>query len=168
MQNSDIVLAALAAPLIVLTVLRINAVMVFLALCLGEVMLQFVGPDANSVLVFLLPHASGTVSKSTLDLILLLGPAAATAFFMVFSVKGKVRMFINILPAAGASLLGVLLAVPALAPGLRYAIEGQSLWGNLQRAQDLIVGVSALMSLIYLWTQRPHHRREEGRKKRER
>jgi hypothetical protein len=166
MPQSDIVIAALAAPLVVLTILRINAVMVFLGLCLGAVMLQYVGSDASSVLSFLLPHASGTVSKSTLDLILLLGPAVATAFFMVFSVKGKIRMFINILPAAGASFLGVLLAVPALAPGLRYAIERQSLWGNLQRAQDLIIGVSTLMSLVYLWTQRPHHKKEEGGKRR--
>jgi len=166
MQQSDIVLAALAAPLVAMTVLRINAVMVFLGLCLGEVMLKYVGNDANSVLHFLLPHASGSVSASTLDLILLLGPAVATAFFMVFSVKGKVRMIINILPAVGASLLGVLLAVPILAPGLRSAIETQSLWRSLLRAQDLIVGVSALLSLMYLWTQRPGHRKEEGSKRR--
>jgi hypothetical protein len=149
-----------------MTALRINAVMVFLGLCLGEVMLRYVGSDANSVLQFLLPHASGNVSASTLDLILLLGPAAATAFFMVFSVKGKIRAIINVLPAAGASLLGILLAVPILAPGLRYAIEGLSLWQNLLRGQDLIVGVSALMSLVYLWMQRPSHRKEEGGKHR--
>lgn len=163
MQQSYIVLGALLAPLVVLTILRINAVMVFLGLCLGAVMLRYVGQDANTVLRFLLPHASGNVSTSTLDLIVLLGPAIATAFFMVLSVKGKVKMLINTLPAAGASLLGVLLAVPILSPGLRYAIEGQSLWQTLTRAQDLIIGVSALMSLIYLWTQRPHHKEKEGK-----
>jgi hypothetical protein len=161
MPQSDIVIAALVAPLLILTLLRINGVMVFLGLCLGAVMLQYVGPDAQSVLHFLLPHATGTVSTSTMNLVLLLGPAAATAVFMVFSVKGKIRMFINILPSAGASFLGVLLAVPVLAPGLRYAIEGQSLWQNLLRAQDLIIGVSTLMSLIYLWAQRPHHKKKE-------
>lgn len=167
MPDSDIVLAALAAPLVVLTFLRINAVMVFLGLCLGEVMLKYVGADANSVLHFLLPHASGTVSVSTIDLFLLLGPAVATAVFMVFSVRGKIRMLINIFPAAGTTFLGVLLVVPILAPGLRYAIENLSLWQNLLRAQDLIVGVSALMSLIYLWAQRPHHhKKEEGSKHR--
>jgi hypothetical protein len=166
MPQSDIVIAALAVPLLVMTFLRINAVMVFLGLCLGEVMLQYVGSDANSVLHFLLPHASGNVSTSTMNLALLLGPAAATAIFMVFSIKGKFKMLINILPAAGASFLGVLLAVPALAPGLRHAIENQSLWQTLLRAQDLIVGASALMSLLYLWAQRPHHKnkKEEGSK----
>lgn len=164
MQQSDIVLAALVAPLIVMTALRINAVMVFLGLCLGEVMLKYVGGDASSVLHFLLPHASGNVSLSTLDLVLLLGPAAATAFFMIFSVKGKIRLLINVFPAVGASFLGVLLAVPILAPGLRYSIEGLSLWQNLLRAEDLIVGVSALMSLLYLWTQRPARKKEEGGK----
>jgi hypothetical protein len=161
MPQSDIVIAALAVPLVVLTFLRINGVMVFLGLCLGEVMLRYVGPDANSVLHFLLPHASGTVSTSTMNLVLLLGPALATAVFMVFSVRGKIRMLINILPAAGASFLGILLAVPILSPGLRYGIEGQSIWQTLLRAQDLIVGVSALMSMLYLWAQRPHHKRKE-------
>jgi hypothetical protein len=160
MSDSTILIAVLGAPLLVMTVLRINGVMVFLGLCLGAVMLKYVGGDANSVLSFLLPHASGNVSKSTIDLVLLLGPAVATAVCMLFSVKGHIRAIINILPAAGASLLGVLLAVPILAPGLRYAIEGQSLWQQLIRAQDLIVGVSALISLMYLWTQRPHHKHE--------
>jgi hypothetical protein len=164
MPNSDLVIAALVAPLLILTALRINGVMVFLSLCLGSVMLQYVGSDANSVLGFLLPHASGTVSTSTMDLVLLLGPAVATAVFMVFSVKGKFKMLLNILPSAGAAFLGVLLAVPILAPGLRYAIESQSLWEQLLRAQDLIVGISALMSLIYLWTQRPHHKKAEGKR----
>ena len=164
-MHTDIVLAALVAPLIVMTVLRVNAVMVFLGLCLGAVMQQYVGGDASSVLHFLLPHASGSVSVSTLNLVLLLGPAVATAFFMVFSVKGKIRMLINILPAAGASLLGILLAVPVLAPGLRFTIEGLSIWQNLLRAEDLIIGVTALMSLIYLWTQRPKNRKEESGKR---
>lgn len=166
MSDTNLVFAALLAPVLVLTILRINAVMVFLGLCLGSVMLRYVGPDANSVLHFLLPHASGNVSTSTMRLILLLGPAVATAFFMVFSVKGKIRTLINILPAAGTSVLGVLLTVPVLAPGLRYAIEGQSIWENLMRTQDLAVGVSALMSLMYLWAQRPGHRKEEGGKRR--
>ncbi len=161
MQQSDIVLAALVAPLIIMTVLRINAVMVFLALCLGAVILRYVGGDANAILRFLLPHASGNVSKSTLDLVLLLGPAVATAFFMIFSVKGKVRTLTNVLPAAGASLLAVLLAVPILAPGLRYAIEGLGVWQSMMRGQDLIVGVSALMSMVYLWMQRPAHRKKK-------
>jgi hypothetical protein len=166
MSDTNLVFAALLAPILVLTILRINAVMVFLGLCLGSVMLRYVGPDATSVLHFALPHASGNVSKSTMDLVLLLGPAVATAFFRIFSVKGKILTLINILPAAGTSFLGILLAIPVLAPGLRYAIEGQSIWQNLVRAQDLVVGISALMSLVYLWTQRRGHRKEEGGKHR--
>jgi hypothetical protein len=165
MPSGDIIIAAIVAPLLILTFLRINGVMVFLGLCLGAVMLKYVGSDANSVLKFALPHASGTVSKSTVDLVLLLGPAVATAVFMVFSVRGKFRMLVNILPSAGAACLGTLLAVPVLSPGLQGSLESQSLWSQLTRAQDLVVGVSALMSLLYLWTQRPHHhKKEEGGK----
>ncbi|HEV2403037.1 MAG TPA: hypothetical protein VGS08_02445 [Candidatus Saccharimonadales bacterium] len=156
MPNSIVFLAALAVPLVVLVVLRINAVMVFLGLCLGTVLVRFVGGDAGSLLSFAAPHSAGSVSKSSIDLFLLLGPAMATSVFMLFSIRGHIRTMLNVLPAAGTAALGVLLTVPLLAPGLRNAIEKQATWRQFSRAQDLIVGVSALVCLIFLWTQRRH------------
>jgi hypothetical protein len=164
MSDSITLVVALGVPLVVLTVLRINAVMVFLSLCLGQVLVTYVGGDATSMMSLFSPHTSGAVSYSTLDLILLLGPAVATSVFMLFSIHGHIKTILNILPAAGAAFLGVLLAVPLLAPGVRYAIEGQALWQNLSRAQDFIVGISALISLVFLWSQR--HRKGEGGKHR--
>lgn len=164
MPNSITLVVALAVPFAVLTLLRINAVMVFLGFCLGSVLVKYVGVDAGALLSFVSPHSSGSVSKSTLDLILLFGPAIATAVFMLFSVHGHMKTMLNMLPAAGVSVLAVLFAVPLLAPGLRYAIEKQASWQNLSRAQDLVVGATALISLIFLWSQR--RRRGEEHKHR--
>jgi ABC-type spermidine/putrescine transport system permease subunit I len=62
---------------------------------------------------------------------------------------------LNLLPAAGVGLLGGLLVVPLLPGGLSHDIVGSSLWDQVLRAQDLIVGVSALICLLVLWLQRP-------------
>lgn len=160
MSPDIILIAALLAPLAVLTVLRINAAMVFLSLCLGDVLVAHVAGDANSLMSFIAPHA-GSVSAATMRVIILLAPAVLTSLIMLVSVRGRLRVIFNILPAAGTAALGALLTVPLLAPGLRFGIEGQPLWQQLSRAQAMIIGVSAFISLIFLWIQRRRNKKLE-------
>lgn len=139
-------------------VLRINAALVFLSLCLGAVLVQFVAGDTNSFLaMFSSSHTAQSVAasgNSAVKLGLLLLPVILTAIFMIHTVKGS-RLVLNILPAAGVGLLGGLLVVPLLSAGLSHNIVNSSLWGQAQRAQDLIVGLSAVVCLFVLWLQRP-------------
>jgi hypothetical protein len=160
MPNNIELIVALAVPLIVLTVLRINAAMVFLSLCLGYVLVQFVANDADSLISFVAPNAD-SVSASTLRLGMLFTPVVLTCIFMVFSIHGRIRVALNALPAAGVSILGLLLAVPLLTPGLRHAIRTQALWQQISQAQAMAVGISAFISLIFLWAQRHHSQRSE-------
>ena len=150
--------AIVLGPAVVLMLLRINAALVFLSLCLGNVLIQFVSGDAGNFLV----QQSGQVSlpaaytgANTVKLVLLLLPAALTAIFMIKTVHGQGRLLLNLLPAAGVGLLGALLVVPLLPPGLSHNVVGSSLWTQAHRLQDLIVGGSAVVCLIVLWLQRP-------------
>lgn len=145
-------------PIALLLGLRVNATLVFLSLCLGDVLTQFVGSDANDFLGLLSSSNGNSVvhpNDSTLRLILLLLPVVLTTIFMIRTIKGTSRLLLNVLPAAGVGLLGGLLVVPLLPPGLSYNIVSSSLWAQAQRAQDLIVGGSALVCLLVLWLQRP-------------
>ncbi|MEK7152526.1 MAG: hypothetical protein AAB834_01140 [Patescibacteria group bacterium] len=160
MPNNIELIVALLTPVVVLTVLRINAAMVFLSLCLGYVLVQFVANDADSLISFLAPDAN-SLSATTLKLGMLFTPAALTAVIMLFSVHGRVRVALNALPAAGVSVLGFLLAVPLFTPGLHYAIQSQALWQEINRAQALAVGASAFISLLFLWEHRRYTRRSE-------
>jgi hypothetical protein len=140
-------------------VLRINAAIVFLSLCLGDVLVQFVAGDTNSFMTMFLATKSHAVSSintssTTVKLVLLLFPVVLTAVIMIKTVKGA-KLILNILPAAGVGLLGGLLVVPLLANGLSANIIKSSLWTQAQRSQDLIVGASALTCLLVLWLQRP-------------
>jgi hypothetical protein len=157
----------LLVPVAVMALLRINAAMVFLSLCLGEVLVLQIAGDANSFLGLFTPHA-GSLSKSTLQLGLLFGPPLITAVFLVLSIHGRLRSLLNIVPALGTAFLGILLAVPLFTPGLRHAVEGESLWQQLARAQALIVGVSAILTILLLWTQRHGTGERESKRRRRR
>lgn len=154
------------APVLLLLVFRVNATLVFLSLCLGSVLVQFVAPDANSFFQLF----SASVPKEldngndTIKLILLLLPVVLTSVFMIRTVSGKTKLFLNILPALGVGLLGALLIVPLLPAGLSHNIVNSSLWAEVQKAQNLIVGASALACLLVLWLQRPQTGGKHGKK----
>jgi hypothetical protein len=161
-QNQAIVLGLLAAPVLVLMLLRINATMVFLSLCLGYVVMQFLGADAKTFADVFMTHAA--VSTNIMQLGLLLFPAIFTTLFMIRTVRGA-KLVMNILPAVAVGSLTVLFVVPLLPPGTSHAITGLRLWQEAIRLQDIIVGAGALVSLLFLWTQRPRRDKEERGKR---
>lgn len=160
MSHMIFLIAVLAIPALALTILRINAVMVFMSLCLGDVLVRYVASDANSMLKLFFPNVS-PISTSSIQLIVLLLPVVLTSVFMLFSVRGQGKAIMNILPAVGTGLLMALLVVPLLPLGTRFAIESQPLWHQLSKLQALIVGVSAIIGLFFLWAQRRHAAKEE-------
>ena len=158
-MSPELILAAIVViPAALLMVLRINAALVFLSLCLGNVLVQFVASDASTWLTtFSSSHTTTvvTTTNSNIKIVLLLLPAVLTALFMVRTINDNVRLALNLLPAAGVGLLGALLVVPLLAPGTSHDIVASQLWWKAQQAENLIVGGSALVCLIVLWMQRP-------------
>jgi hypothetical protein len=131
--------------------LRINAALVFLSLCLGDVLVQFASSDASSTLTAVGIH----FGAETVRLFLLAVPTVLTAVFMVRTVRGGTRLLINVFPATGVGFLGALLIVPLLPPGTTHNVTNSPLWSQVQAAQVLIVTTSTLMCLLVLWLQRP-------------
>ncbi|HEX7632827.1 MAG TPA: hypothetical protein VF401_00720 [Candidatus Saccharimonadales bacterium] len=157
-MSPEIILGAIiAVPVVILMLLRVNAALVFLSLCLGNVLVQFVAPDANQFFTLFSAHVPKGVDtgNNTVKIVLLLLPVILTAIFMIRTVHGHGRLALNLLPAVGVGLLGGLLVVPLLPAGLSHDIVNDNLWQQVQRAQDLIVGSSALVCLLVLWVQRP-------------
>lgn len=157
-MSPDIILGLIiGVPVLVLVLLRVNATLVFLSLCLGSVLVQYVAPDTRSF-VALFSHNGVSVasaSDNTIKLVLLLFPVVLTTIFMIRTVRGKGKLILNALPAIGVGLLGALLIVPLLSAGLRHNILLSDLWQQVEKAQVLIVGASALVCLLVLWMQRP-------------
>ena len=139
-MSPEVILGAIiAVPVIVLMVLRINATLVFLSLCLGNVLVQFVAPDANSFMTLFSAHVPKGVDTGSdaVKIVLLLLPVVLTAIFMIRTVRGNGRLVLNLLPSVGVGLLGGLLIVPLLPSGLSHNIVSSELWQQVQRAQGL-------------------------------
>lgn len=157
MSPTILILLIILVPIVVLMVLRINAALVFLSLCLGNILVQYVATDANAFMTLFSATdkaSSIAVGNNLIKIALLAFPPLLTGLFMIKTVRGA-RLFLNILPAAGVGILGGLLIVPLLTPQLSRSIVSSSLWIQAQQAQSLIVGASALGSLLVLWLQRP-------------
>ncbi len=162
MPQNILLLAALAIPLVLLVVLRVNAAMTFLSLCLGAVLVQYVAGQANDLLQLISPRL-GSASTSTVQLSLLFMPAVVTSIVTIFTVQGRTKVLINILPATAASMLAVLLAVPLLAPHVSAGLETQQVWHYLSNAEALVVSTGAFLSLVFLWSQRKTFKRHGRR-----
>lgn len=152
MTPAIVLLLIIGVPILLLIFLRVNAAIVFLSLCLGDVLMQFVAGDARSIVA-----GAGSrihTTDSTVKLALLVLPAVLTTIFMIRTVKSK-RVVFNVLPAIGVGLLLALLAVPLLPSELGVNIVSLGAWHEVQNSQSLIVGLSAAVSLLFLWLQRP-------------
>lgn len=168
-MSPEIILGAIVVvPVVLLLLLRVNATLVFLSLCLGSVLVQFVGSDPESVSSWISVTQGASeinIDDATLKLILLLTPVLLTTIFMIKTIKDSSRMILNILPSIGVGMLGALLVVPLLPEGLSQDIVDSSLWGEVLKVQNVIVGATALVCLLVLWLQRPktggdkHHKK---------
>lgn len=145
-------IALVVIPVLLLVLLRVNAAIVFLSLCLGSVLVQFVGSDAQSVVNG--ASVNPQISNNTVRLVLLLAPAVLTLIFMIRTVRPPMR-FINILPAIGVGFLTALLIVPLLPPGIGHNIVHSDLWDQVQNLRSVIVAASAVICLLFLWLGRP-------------
>jgi len=152
-QSQAILIGLLGMPVLLLTVLRINATFVFLSLCLGYVVIQFVGPAAKTFADLFMAHA--TFSTNIMKLALLLFPVVFTTLFMIRTVRSPLKLILNILPAAAVGSLIVLFVVPLLSPGISTGIVRLRWWHEAIRLQDMVIGAGALISIFFLWAQRP-------------
>jgi hypothetical protein len=154
---------AVAIPVLLFAVLRVNAAIIFLSLCLGSVLVNLVGSDANSVL--LLFSAGVHDSNIVLPLTLLFAPAVLTTLIMIRTIKKGLPLLLNILPSLAFGVVGLLLAIPLCSAGVQGAITNASVWHDLQKLQTMVVILSAVVSLFFLWLQRPKRFSDDKKKK---
>ena len=163
MSSAEIaLLAMIVVPVVTVMVLRANATLVFLSLCLGAVVTQFLAHDIEDFANLFFPQVNLAPYEFKIGLVL--APALLTAILMLRSVKG-LRYWLNILPAVAVGGLVALLVVPLLPDIARQPLAQEPLWQGLSRAQDLIVGIGGLISLLFLWMQRTKRGKEPSDKK---
>lgn len=140
------------APVVVLTLFRVNAATAFLALCLGSVLGSFVAKDMISSLRGYIPPNS-PFTESFITLMLLWLPVVLVVLFMARTIAPKQRM-LNLVPALAVGLMGVLLSVPYLTPATQAFVQSHDAWRFVEEHQALVVGGGALVSILFLRLRR--------------
>lgn len=168
MNTAEITLGAIVViPLLIIIGFKINASLIFLSLCLGDVLIQFISKSSNP---FMTLFASSKTIDSivnhgiSVNLILLLLPVVIMAFFMIHSVKGFYKI-LNIIPAVPAVLFGALLTVPLLSSSTSQGIYNSFLWQQIHFYQIIIVEAGAVSSLLLLWLARSKNQGDHKHKK---
>lgn len=150
-MSPDLIFGLLiAVPVVILMVLRVNAALVFLSACLGAVLLKYVGGDVADFMNMFMP----SINVNYVNMAMVLLPPVLTTVFMIKTVDGMKLVF-NLLPALGTGFLLALLIVPLMSDTLAGEIQATDFWEKSQQLQALVVGLSALVCLFFIWLQRP-------------
>jgi hypothetical protein len=136
-------------PAALAVLFRVSASMLFMSLCVGELLVLNISNDTVAFVTSTSAHASN-FSHSTIELGLLLTPVVLTMIFMFHSLRGS-KALINILPALGFGLMSALLVEPLLSPGFQKTLSHAAAWHQILQARTLIVAMSALIALLFLW-----------------
>ncbi len=152
-----VLIAIILLPAIVLTLLKTNAVVTFLSLCAGYVLLTFIAGDAILAASLIFPRA-GPVVISAVQISLLILPVILSALVLRGSVVGP-KLVANTIPALALGLVAALLIVPLLPSGVGSDITKTSVWMWLDRGKSFVAGTGVLFSLMTLWFG---HKRSQG------
>jgi hypothetical protein len=160
MTPAVIIGLCILAPAVLAFTLRVNAAILFMSLCVGEVLVIFVASNATSYLSPLYP--TGHISFSSMRLFLLLLPPILTMLLMFHSIVGRSKLLLDLVPGVATGLLLALLIVPILPAGLSLNIQGSSIWHNYYHYQTVIVVFGALSSIIFMLLGRQNSKRSHG------
>lgn len=153
LQNA-LIIAAVAVPALLLVLLRTNAAIVFLSLCAGALLVQFVGLEADLVGTVM---ANNSAVSQYSRLILLLLPVVL-AIFMTRKTAPQSKVVFNALAAIAVGLVGALLVVPLLPGGAQQTITGTEGWKLLENSREFVVAASVGVSLLAMWIMLPRHK----------
>lgn len=140
-------LAIFLIPIALVTFLRVNAVFVYLGLCLGYVLSEF---DGGSRVVTQLSKSrviERLGGSSDVRVILLLLPAVVILLAMVKTTHGN-KLSLNLLPAISVGILAVISLVPILPLKNAVSIMTGSLWHNVSKYEGTLIATSTLVVTV--------------------
>ncbi|MEI9914428.1 MAG: hypothetical protein WDN66_05690 [Candidatus Saccharibacteria bacterium] len=138
-----------AVPIVAIVALRVNALIVYLGLCLGYVLSEFDGTNKEVTKIAgsskWVQHVGGS---SNAHLILLLLPAVVLLLFTIKTASGG-KYSINLIPAVAVGILAVITVVPLLPVSTAVKVMNEPLWTNVTKYQGALVALSVLIADNY-------------------
>ena len=148
-----VLVIVILTPLALTFLLKSNAALGFLALCLGFVLSTSVIGDLKN----LLSQVDLSLTDSSIALTVLVAPLILTLLFTHHSHKSGIRFYLQLLVAVCAGALLALSLEPILAQQESSDIAGSGLWQVLENIQSVVIGLGALLSLVLIWSGGSKH-----------
>ncbi len=150
-------LLVFAIPILVAIFLRVNAVVIFVGLCLGYVLSEFDGTNREVTKIAgtnkFIEYLGGS---SNVHLILLLLPSVILLLFSLKTASGS-KYSLNMLPAIASGILAVITVVPLLPVNTAVKIMNGSLWADVTKYQGGLIALSVLVVTLMLILERSKH-----------
>ena len=156
MVGTAVFAGLIAVPILLLLLLRSNGTVVFLSVCLGYLLAQFVSGDIVEGLSMFI-SLNSLVVGDYFQLLLLVLPVLLTLLFSRRSTHKGLGKLVHILPGIAAGLLVGLLAVGFLPGALQVEVKQVEYWKVLNNLQTGIVLAGAFFGLLHLFLERPKH-----------
>ncbi len=166
MQSLVIVAIVAAIPVILILLLRVNAGLVFLSACAGTLIAKYFGQDVETFARGFIAQPGVSLLSST-RLLLIILPVLVTIIALRRTVAGAQHL-INLIVALATGLSLIFLAFPYLSSGTAGTIRQVPFWSTAEQMQGTIIGATAFLSLIMLWSLRALKHPKKDKKKRHR
>lgn len=144
-----------ALPILLALILRVNALYVYLSICIGYFLQSTLSDDVDLALATII---RGSDSMIIARLTLLALPVLIT-FFILRKTQGKSFIF-QFVPLILSGLFLAVLALPLLPTALEQDIYASQFGEGIRRSQDLIVATASVSNLalaFILFKHKPPH-----------
>jgi hypothetical protein len=143
--------------------LRSNAVLIFFALCAGELLARLTAQDATQFLKSL-PATNGLPLFSIVQISLLLLPPLVILIGYRNTIRPS-QLFFHILPAVAGVLVAIMLVVVKLPYDTQEAIKSASTYVTIEPFFSVAVAAGLLSSTLYLIFNTPKHHKKHKKSK---
>lgn len=148
-MTDAILLAMIVGPLLVTFLLKSDAALSFLVLCLGFVLSTSVIGDLKQ----LLSEQNLSVTESTLGMILILVPLVITMLLTRNGAGKGMKFYIHLATALACGGLLALSLGPVLNSTAEINVFQSEIWKNLNSIQSIVIGAGAALSLLLIWSK---------------
>ena len=144
-----LIAGVVVVPTLLIVLSRTKAAMVFMALCVGAVLSNYVGDVAlDMAQLFIKGYTETTGAVVQIGLLVL--PVLLTILFLGRTLSPS-KLLLNIFPALLTGIAILFLVVPLLPPGTAGAVYGSDVWNELSQYQAALLSAAAIISLFQLW-----------------
>ena len=160
-MTSLIILAGIAAATVLLALfLRVNSIVLFTSVAVGDLLMRYMGDNATLVVASAYRGANaGIVAK----LGLLLIPVILTLFFSHHSLS-KAKTVLHLVPIIATGIVLSLLILTQLPSSFQNSVYTSKYGSQIKENQDLAIAAAGVASLVVAWITNETSKSRHGKK----